>query len=934
MALALDPQTHAFALANGLQVVLVPSGGAPVATVLVLYRVGSRDEVVGETGSSHLLEHLLFKGTERFSRRNGRAFADIMHGLGASMNATTSLDRTIYFETVPSADLPLALELEADRMRNALIADEDRRAEMTVVRNELERAENDPGRVLHQALVASAFREHPYHHPTIGWRSDVEGVGIERLRARYDAFYRPECATVVVVGEFERERLAEQIADFFGPLANAPAPPAVHTVEPPQQGERTLLVRKPGDAAIVSFAWHTPSALGEHRVLGPDELRARAEIVAQSQEADESAALEVLARILARGRTSRLSRTLVDGGLALAVSAWNWESRDPGLFEIVVRLRPGTEPSAIEGPLARTLAELTRTGPTSEELARAVRGIEVERALSLDGTFARAQRLAEYEAVGSWRLDAGAPARARAVAPEQVRALIPRYLHDDNRTLGRLLPGTPQAVFALAPPQPLASAASSDAPSTSDALPNAIPSDPLAGTTRGPLAAHAPFEPLEPRIVRATLANGIRVAAFPSAAHPAVALRVRFAAGPGSFPERPTLPLVLAEMLERGTRLRARSEIERELEDRGIRRSFGIDGWAGSYDPLALRLSAAFVADDTERALAIVAEELREPAFAPDEFELVRGELIGTLRVQRTQTLARALAALSQRLYLPGDPNRALEPEEAIAELESLSLDDLRAAHAARLLARVPLVSVAGALEPERFVALLERTLGALPLGNAAAEAVAARPNPAPERSTCVALEGKANLDLVLARATDLSHAHPSYDAAMLADAILGRSTLSSRLGVQLRDREGLTYGITSALPATGPAAGPWRVAVTVAPRNLERAVASVRSVLERFAREGPSELELERERRATLGRRHVSLATAGGIAAHLERIALFDLGWDELDCYPERLAAVTREAAAAVARTYFAPAGLTLVAAGTFAEREPQALLRSLESA
>jgi len=201
-------------LANGLKVVLVPAAAAPVVTVMVLYRVGARNEAVGYTGSSHLLEHMLFKGTPKNNRRNGRAFADIMNEIGASKNATTWIDRTNYFETVPSGYLDFALELEADRMRGAFIADDDRRSEMSVVRNELERNDNNSARVLGAAVVATAFREHPYHHPTIGWRTDVEGVSTARLRELYDTFYHPDNATLFVVGDFDETSARASIEDI------------------------------------------------------------------------------------------------------------------------------------------------------------------------------------------------------------------------------------------------------------------------------------------------------------------------------------------------------------------------------------------------------------------------------------------------------------------------------------------------------------------------------------------------------------------------------------------------------------------------------------------------------------------------------------------------------------------------------------------------
>src|SRR5829696_497538 len=211
-----------YRLANGMKVLLVENRVAPVATFCVLYRVGSRNEAVGYTGATHLLEHMMFKGTPDFNKERNTQIAATLQKIGADFNATTWYDRTNYFETVPSDQLELAVRLEADRMRNSLIADADRQSEMTVVRNELERGQNEPSEVLDEAVYAAAFREHPYHHPTIGWRADVEGVPTSRLKAFYDTFYHPNNATVVVVGDFEEGRALSLVNRYFGAFPASP----------------------------------------------------------------------------------------------------------------------------------------------------------------------------------------------------------------------------------------------------------------------------------------------------------------------------------------------------------------------------------------------------------------------------------------------------------------------------------------------------------------------------------------------------------------------------------------------------------------------------------------------------------------------------------------------------------------------------------------
>ncbi len=892
-------------LPNGLKVVLVPIAAAPVVTVMVVYRVGARNEAVGYTGSSHLLEHMLFKGTPKNNRRNGRAFADIMNEIGASKNATTWIDRTNYFETVPSGYLDFALELEADRMRNAFIADDDRRSEMTVVRNELERNDNNSARVLSAAVVATAFREHPYHHPTIGWRTDVEGVSTARLRELYDTFYHPDNATLFIVGDYDEAGARASVERHFGALPRAvTAIPDVYTEEPAQAGERSVVVKRPGDTAIVSFAYHTPAALGQRGVLS---ARALAERAASMPVENDGYALEVLGRILGRGRTSRLSRSLVDAGLALDATAWNWGSRDPGLFQISVNVRPGVAIDDVRRELDRTLEKLTLDGPDAAEVERAQTQIAVARAFARDGTYALAGRLAEFEAVGTWRLDDADVDGVRAVTPEHVREAARAYLHEDNRTVGLLVAGTARTFDAVAF-EPVA---------TSFVHPPVVEAAPL------PLPHPQVTLPFARRIVRGSAGPGIAWQLVVNAGTPTVHVRGLIEAGPAYSNARPLVPQVVAELLSRGTRSNARHAIEERLERAGIRRGYEIDDDASSgYNARAFRFAGACTQDDLALLLETIAEELREPAFLQSELALVKAELTGALKLARTATGWRAQQCFAELAYEPGDVNAIPSVDALLADLDAIDLDDVRAYHRDVVLRGEALVSVAGAVGADAFASLTARTLGTVPFaGRTASEPPTVRARPVRETSERVELERKSNVDIVIGRATSLVRAQSDFDAAVIANGILGQSTLSSRLGLQLRDREGLTYGVTSGFVAGGKLPGPWCVRVSVNPANVERAIASVRDVLRDYERTGPTARELVAQRNSMAGSHHVSLATNAGIAAQLERLTYHDLGDRYVDDYRERLMAVTHDDVTRAVAAYLSERDLIVAAAGTFAE-------------
>jgi zinc protease len=417
---------------NDLRLLLLQNRVAPVATFAVVYHVGSRNEAVGYTGATHLLEHLMFKGTPEYNREKGTAIAAVLEALGARFNATTWFDRTNYYETLPSRELEVAIRIEASRMRGSLIRDEDRQPEMTVVRNEFERGENSPFQVLYKHTFATAFREHPYHHPTIGWRSDIEGVTTARLKQFYDVFYHPNNATAMVIGDFEEEEALAKIERHLGSVPPSAQPiPAVHTVEPPQEGERRFTVRRSGQVAWCGLAWRTVEA------LHPD-----------------THALAVLGSILGGGVTSRLYQALVEKSLALSVTVVPWQLRDPGLLSIFAPVRPGVEPSAVEMVLREEIARVARDGVTEAEAEKARTQLEAEAIFDRDSTDQVAAALSEAIAAADWEWYADYPAAIRRVTAEDVRRVARTYLTDESLTAGVFLPKAEKGEEPMPEPGP------------------------------------------------------------------------------------------------------------------------------------------------------------------------------------------------------------------------------------------------------------------------------------------------------------------------------------------------------------------------------------------------------------------------------------------------------------------------------------------------
>jgi zinc protease len=407
--------------ANGLAVLLLPERSAPVLTFMVTYRVGSRHEVTGTTGATHLLEHLMFKGSANFNRGKGNNYDQVLEPLGATNNATTWLDRTNYFATAASRDLPAIIALEADRMRGLLLRDSDRAPEMVVVRNEFERGENSPFNALQKEIFAAAYVAHPYHHSTIGWRSDIEKVSIERLREFYDTFYWPDNATVTLIGDFDPATALGLVRQHYGAIPRAPKPiPQVYTEEPEQSGPRRVTVKRAGQLGVVALAHKIPA--GTH----PDY-----------------AAVAVLGAILGDGKNSRLYKALTDPGLSTGVSAGPYFNHDATLHFTFIPLAPGTKHEDAEKTALAEIEKLKKDGVTDKEVATAAAKFLADSAFQRDGTYAVASNLNECIATGDWTLYYTVDEAVKKVTPADVQRVARQYLLEDKSTTGWFVPILP-----------------------------------------------------------------------------------------------------------------------------------------------------------------------------------------------------------------------------------------------------------------------------------------------------------------------------------------------------------------------------------------------------------------------------------------------------------------------------------------------------------
>ena len=403
---------------NGLTVLLVPDHSAPVVTFQVTYQVGSRNEVTGTTGATHILEHLMFKGSENFNDPKGNSVKQYLERVGGQFNASTSFDRTNYFATIGRDSLEGYIAIEADRMRHLWLHEADRQSEMTVVRNEYERGKNDPDNVLMEEVTEAAYVALPYHHPVIGWRSDIEHVPIGKLRDFYDTFYWPNNATVTVVGDIDTAATLGLVKKYYGIYPHSLAPiPGIYTEEPAQSGERRVIVKRPGELGTVIIAHKVPNG----------------------RDADQPA-LDMLDAILSSGKSARLYRALVDQGMALNAGAGTDLHRDLSLHTVYAVLAPGATHAQVEKALLGEIAKIKTDGVTAAEVERVKQQYIAADAYKRDGTSAIAGEVNEWIAVGDWSLYVTFPQKVQQVTPADVQRVARQYFSEDQSTTGWFIP--------------------------------------------------------------------------------------------------------------------------------------------------------------------------------------------------------------------------------------------------------------------------------------------------------------------------------------------------------------------------------------------------------------------------------------------------------------------------------------------------------------
>ncbi|MGJ8652723.1 MAG: M16 family metallopeptidase [Opitutaceae bacterium] len=871
---------------NGLRVLLLPNEGQPVATVMVTYEVGARNEVSGTTGATHILEHMMFKGTDRFNSAEGNDYSSLMERVGARSNATTSFDRTNYFATLPSAYVPLTIELEADRMRNLRIRQEDLDSEMTVVRNEYERGENNPVRTLIKEIFGTAFIAHPYQHPIIGWRSDIENTSPEKLREFYDIYYWPENAVLTVIGGFDKSKTLEAIVQNYGPIPNAPAPlPTVDTLEPEQLGPRRLVIERTGQVGVVMTAYKVPQ--GTH---------------------EDWAALSLLQQILGADKTGRLYRALEDSGKASSTFAYAPQLRDPCLFIFGAYLTPDATHEETEAIILDELAKLISGGVDIEELARAKSVIKASTVYGRDGSYSVASQINESIALGDWTTYITLPKAIQEVTPEEVQRVATKYFIQKNSTTGWFIPQKTQTA-AITSSTPYGINYFRD-PEVFGLLYN---TDEATNTNVGGAAATEEIAIDFSSSMQTATVAGINVIAIDMPIDEVVSFVGSFAAGDTLSPdEAPALASLTASMLDKGTLKNDRFAIAERLD------TLGADlGFASSAH--SLEFSGRFLRNDAGAVLELLAEQLREPKFDADVLETIKSRQVAGLLQAVDDPDYRAGAAVSRSLYPKDHPNYATPIDALIENVKATTVEGIQAFHQAHYGPKSMTLIFAGDIDFEQLTAAIDVAFEGWH-GGVDYPAATSKQLKNKAGSERIYIADKTSVSIRYGYNTGLQRTNDDYLPFMVGNYILGGS-FQSRLMQEVRKKQGLTYSVHSQHEGDILTQGNWLLSASFSPALLDQGLEATNAVVGDWYTKGVSEDEVNAAIETLTGSYLVGLSTTGTVAGQV--LSFVQRGFDPqyIDAYPKRLQTIDADLVNAKIKQYFNPDKVVLVAAGSLSE-------------
>lgn len=864
-------------LDNGLTVLTKEVHTAPVVSVQVWYKVGSRNEVKGENGISHQLEHLMFKGTTDRPVQFGRLFS----ALGSQFNAFTSYDETAYFGTVQRDKLEALLTLEADRMENSLVGSDQLTSEKRVVISELQGYENSPGYRLSRAVMRDAFPNRAYGLPVGGTKADVEKFTVEQVRNYYQTYYSPDNATLVITGDFATEPVLKVVKETYGKLPKR-AKTAVTknsaqvTASTSAAKKAPIVLKQPGSTALLQAVYPLPD------IKHPDVP-----------------AIDVMDAILTGGRSSRLYQALVESGLASSASGSASELIEPGWYEINATAAPGQELEKIGQVLQESLAKLQEQPVTTEELNRAKTQLQASYILGNQDITSQATQLGYNQTVaGDYRFIEQYLAAIAKVTPAQVQKVAKTYLNPAQQTIGFFKP-------TQADGKPGTSSAGSGR--TVENFSPGKPVDPAELAKYLPPATSATDSAKQSLPEEFTLNNGLRVLLLRDRNLPIINLSGQIDAG-SEFDgnQKAGLANLTAANLMNGTQTKNALTLAKILEDRGADLNFGASREGVSVGGEGLSANLPIL-------IQTLADVLENATFPADQLELSRQRALTSLKVQLDDPRGLGRQVFQQAIYPENHPFHSFPTAES---LKSITRDDLLGFYQTHYRPDQTTIALVGDFDPVKVKALLNQAFGKWSAtGKPPVLKIPSVPLPQTLTRLNKVIPGKSEAVTYIGY-NGISRKDPRYYSALVLNQILGGDTLASRLGTEVRDRQGLTYGIYSGF-AAGINPGPFLIQMQTAPLDTQKAIASTLALLKQFREQGVTEAELNAAKRSITNSYPVDLANPSDVSSIILNNAVLGLSRSEIRDFPQKIEAVTMPQIQQAIENLIKPENLIIVTAG-----------------
>ncbi len=876
--LALTKDVRKTVLENGLTVLTKEVKSAPVVTVQVWYRVGSHDEAPGVNGIAHQLEHLMFKGTKARPIQFGRLFS----ALGSQSNAFTSYDQTAYYGTVERSRLTAMLEIEADRMANATIDEAALKSEKRVVISELQGYENSPNYRLSRAVQAAVFPKDAYGLTVGGTKSDIERFTLEQVRYYYNNYYSPKNATLVVVGDFDTESLLKTIRSNFGKLPNR-TPGALPKIQAPSLTilKSPIVLKEPGSAALTHSVYPLPSS------KDPDVP-----------------AIAVMDLILTQGRGSRLYQAIVETGLATGYSAYPANLAAGGWYDFEATAAPGQDPKAIDAAFLKTLSTLRDAPVTAEELQRAKVQLRSSQLLRTRDITAQARQLGDDQTSnGDYQYSDRYLAAIDRVTAADIQRIMKRYFQEASRQYGFFEPTT-----VTAPTAPVAAGGQTtgqynlgkpvDPAEVAQYLPKGLTSPENSGLSSVSNAT------LPERIV---LPNGLKLLLLPDKSTPTVTLSGFVRAGSDfDGAEKAGISQLTASNLLNGTQDKTGLELAKTLDDRGLELGF-------SSNREGVKIAGQGLSGDLPVLMATLGDLLQRANFPAKDLELSRARALSALKTQLDTPGTLARRVFQQNIYPANHPYHSFPTE---GSLKAIAQSDIQAFHQRLYRPDSTTLALVGDFDPAAVKALVTQIFGDWKTSATKPEATFPPVDfPSATKRLTAPLSGKAQSVSFLGY-VGIKRQDPRFYSSLVLNQILGGDTLASRLGTEIRDRQGLTYGIYSYFQ-TGTQAGPFFISMQTAPEDAKKAIDSTVKLLQQIRDQGVSAAEVSNAVRSLTTTYPVDLANPVDLSSTILYNEVYGLNPMELRQYSNQIGAVTPEQVNQAAKELLQPDRLIIVTAG-----------------